>query len=358
MKVAILWTRLSGYLDACLRELASRAGVDVFVANQSASEDAPFDASQFSWMEPRLRFEYSDRPDRAALLKQTRRFAPDVLLVNSWHIVEFRHVLERLQPRPLRVLCMDNQWRGTWKQRLGVIGSKWYVRRLFEVAFLPGERQACFARRLGFPDARIWHGLLCPDIAALSAMSGISRSALPRAFGYLGRLSPEKGIQDLLQAFEIVRASSNDPWALHVAGAGPLSYELDRHPTVQRSGFVQPADAGAWMSKIGCLVVPSRFEPWGVVISEGAAAGLPIIATNACGAVPHLIHDFANGRIARSSDVASLAECMTYVASLSNDERLAMGQVSRGLASPYTPARWADTVLSRSAELLADRGAR
>ena len=41
---------------------------------------------------------------------------------------------------------------------------------------------------------------------------------------------------------------------------------------------------------------------------------------------------------------------MTHVASLSDDVRLAMGQVSRGLASPYTPARWADTVLARSTE--------
>jgi glycosyltransferase involved in cell wall biosynthesis len=109
------------------------------------------------------------------------------------------------------------------------------------------------------------------------------------------------------------------------------------------------------MKTIGCLVLPSRFEPWGVAISEGAAAGLPIIATNACGAVPHLVHDFANGRVARSGDVRSLVECMQDVASLSDDERLAMGRVSRGLASPYTPARWADTVLLLSAQLLADR---
>jgi glycosyltransferase involved in cell wall biosynthesis len=355
VRVAVLWTRLSGYLNACLRELAARPGVELLVAYQSAGEDAPFDASQFSWMVSRLRFEYADRPDRYALFEQTRRFSADVLLVNSWHIAEFRYVLERLRPRPLRVLCMDNQWRGTWKQRLGVIASPWYVRRLYDAAFLPGERQACFARRLGFPDDSIWQGSLCPDAATLVGEEGQPLSPLPRAFGYLGRLSSEKGIQDLLRAYEIYRASSADPWTLHVAGAGPLSPELDRHESVTRSGFVQPAELGAWMKTIGCLVVPSRFEPWGVVISEGATAGLPIIATNDCGAVPHLVHDFANGRVARAGDVRSIAGCMTYVASRSDDERLAMGRVSRGLATPYTPVRWADTILSRSSEMLADR---
>ncbi len=355
MKIAVLWTRLSGYLNACLRELATRPGVKLLVANEAAGEDAPFDPSQFSWISSGLQFEYAVRPDRNALLEQTRRFAPDVLLVNSWHIGEFRYVLRHLRPRPLRVLCMDNQWRGTWRQRLGVLGARRYVLPYYEAVFLPGERQACFARRLGFSDHRIWQGLLCPASATPVSEAGTPPSPLPRAFGYVGRFSAEKGIEDLLEAYEIYRASSSDPWDLRVAGAGPLGSQLDGHHAVMRSGFVQPAQLGAWMKKIGCLVVPSRFEPWGVVVSEGAMAGLPIIATDACGAVPHLVHDFANGRVARTGDVRSLAGCMTHVASLSDDERLAMGQVSRGLAGPYTPARWADTVLARSTELLAHR---
>ncbi len=356
MKVAVLWTRLSGYLNASLRALATRPGVELFVAHQAAGADAPFEASQFSWLTERL--EYGSRPDRVDLLARVRDYAPDVLLVNSWHIGEFRYVLERLKPPPLRVLCMDNQWRGTWKQRLGVIASPWYVRRLYDAAFLAGERQACFARRLGFPDDRIWQGLLCPDTTLRGGDGFDPASPPPRAFGYLGRLSPEKGIQDLLQAYEIYRASNAAPWDLRIAGAGALGPELDRHESVTQSGFVQPAELGEWMNGIGCLVVPSRFEAWGVVISEGATAGLPIIATDACGAVPHLVHDFANGRVARTGDVRSLAECMRYVAGLSDERRSEMGRVSRGLASPYTPARWADTVVSRSAELLAGRAAR
>jgi glycosyltransferase involved in cell wall biosynthesis len=353
MKVAVLWTRLSGYLNACLRELSSRSDVELLVAHETAGNDAPFDDSQFSWMAARI--EYVGRPDRDALLTEVQAFEPDVLLASSWNIREYRHVLRRLRPRPLRVLCMDNQWRGTLKQHLGVIVSPLYVCHLYDVVFVAGERQACYARRLGFSDDRIWQGLLCPDTATVVSETGTRNLRLPHAFGYLGRLSAEKGIQDLLQAYEIHRASTAVPWDLLVAGGGPLTPELDRYPAVNQSGFVQPAELGAWMKTIGCLVLPSRFEPWGVAISEGAAAGLPIIATNACGAVPHLVHDFANGRVARSGDVRSLVECMQYVASLSDDERLAMGRVSRGLASPYTPARWADTVLLLSAQLLADR---
>ena len=45
MKIAILWTRLSGYLNVCLKELASREGVEIFVSHEVAGSDAPFDDS-------------------------------------------------------------------------------------------------------------------------------------------------------------------------------------------------------------------------------------------------------------------------------------------------------------------------
>jgi glycosyltransferase involved in cell wall biosynthesis len=287
-------------------------------------------------------------------LAQVHRFAPDVLLVSSWHIREFRFVLERLHPTPLRVLCMDNQWHGTWRQRVGVVGSRWYVRRLYDAVFLPGERQACFARRLGFRDHQIWQGLLCPDDQALAPSEAVPLIRPPN-FGYLGRLSTGKGIVDLLDSYELYRRAAPDPWGLIVAGAGPLETELFRHPTVRHAGFVQPRDLARWFGNIGCLVVPSRFEPWGVAISEAAVVGLPIIATEACGAVPHLVHDFANGRVAHTGDVRSIAECMGYVGGIGEAGRAAMGRASRGLVSPYTASRWADTILERSGELIARR---
>lgn len=352
MRVAIFWTRLSGYLNACLRELASRPDVELLVVHEAPGSDAPFDDSQFAWMTAPIK--WVGRPARDTLLNEARAFGPDVLLVASWNIPAYRYVLQRLRPRPLRILCMDNQWRGTAKQYVGVITSPWFVRRMYDAAFLPGERQASFARRLGFSDNQIWQGSLCPDTAPLLAMAE-TQLAPPRAFGYLGRLSPEKGVRDLLAAYEIYRRTGADPWDLRVAGVGPLAGEVDRHPAVIKSGFVQPAALAQWMRTIGCLVMPSRFEPWGVALSEGAVAGLPLIATAACGAVPHLVHDYANGRVARTGDVESLVECMGHIAGLSDRDRYAMGQVSRGLAGPYTPARWADTVVARSSQMLAGR---
>jgi glycosyltransferase involved in cell wall biosynthesis len=171
-------------------------------------------------------------------------------------------------------------------------------------------------------------------------------------------MSVPKGLSDLLDAYARYRRTTPDPWGLVIAGAGPMESDIQRNATVVLAGFVQPHRLAAWFETIGCLVVPSRFEPWGVVISEAAAIGLPIIATDACGAVPHLVHDFANGRIARTGDPSSIAACMTFMSTVDDDRRAEMGRVSRCLASAFTTARWADTIVERSRALLESRSPR
>ena len=348
MKVAVLWPGLSGYINACLQELARRPDVDLLVAHAPPVEEAPFDDAEFAWIPESVRLTSS--PDEADLLARVARFQPDVLLVVSWHVPAFRHVLRHLKPRPLRVLCMDNQWHGTLKQRMGVVSSRWYLHPLYDAVFLPGERQACFARRLGFPPNRIWKGLYCPDHETFArAATGAMRSA---RFGYVGRLTASKGITDLIDAYALYRAATPDPWDLVIAGTGPLAETLPRDEGLTFTGFLQPRELPAWLAEIGCLVVPSRFEPWGVVIAEAAASGMPIIATDACGAGPHLVHDYVNGRIAETASAESLAECLQYVSSAADSRRAEMGDVSRQLSSVYTPARWADTVIGSSARLV------
>ncbi len=54
MRIAILWTGLSGYLNACMKELASRDGVELFVSHQAPVQQAPFDETQFAWIRNRL----------------------------------------------------------------------------------------------------------------------------------------------------------------------------------------------------------------------------------------------------------------------------------------------------------------
>ena len=111
-------------------------------------------------------------------------------------------------------------------------------------------------------------------------------------------------------------------------------------------GFLQPSELPAVFERSGCLVTPSRFEPWGVVIHEAAAAGLAVICSAACGASTRLVLDGYNGAVVPAGDQLRMAEAMTWISSGVPDRSL-IGERSAALATQFTPARWASYLLER-----------
>jgi glycosyltransferase involved in cell wall biosynthesis len=138
---------------------------------------------------------------------------------------------------------------------------------------------------------------------------------------------------------------------LRIAGTGPLRNIVEREPGVDYQGFIQPQALPSLLASAGCFVIASRFEPWGVVIHEAAAAGLPIICTAACGASDHLVKDGSSGFVVETDDLVSLAEAMKKVSELSSEARTKMGIASYELACQMTPAQWAKLVWDRGREL-------
>lgn len=342
LRVAILWSELSGYADACFRALAAHPGCDgLFLSHFRADPMAPFDASAFAWLEQRAF--YDELMASGTLIRTVEAFRPDVVLVTSWHIRGYRAALRALAGKTVRVLCMDNQWLGTPKQRLGVAVSRWHVRPLYDRVFLPGERQAIFARRLGFPQSAIRYGLYACDPARFAPPPGTPPG---EGFVFVGRLIPEKGVDVLGAAYRAYRAAATDPWPLTVYGSGPLKDMLAGIEGVTLAGFVQPDALPAALHRAGAFVLPSLFEPWAVAIHEAAAAGLPLIVTAVCGASVHLVQDGLNGAVVGAGDVDGLARAFGRIAGLTPEARAGAGAMSLALAQQYTPARWAETVLA------------
>jgi glycosyltransferase involved in cell wall biosynthesis len=108
---------------------------------------------------------------------------------------------------------------------------------------------------------------------------------------YVGRLSEEKGV------LELVEAARGLP--LRVIGDGPLR---DRVPS---EGFVPPAELGAWYERAAIVCAPSRREGYGVVVREAMAWGRPVVAT-AVGGLRDAVEDGVTGLLVPPGDVAAL----------------------------------------------------
>lgn len=346
MRTAILWNTLTGYLNACFRSLAAIPGNELFVAHQRATARAPFDESQFNWIGSQ--FVFDDKPDEQALLDRVRKFNPDLLMVASWNRAAYRRVCHAMRGRAIRVCCMDNQWRSTPKQWLGVLTAPIFMRRLFDVAFVAGERQAQFARKLGFGEEQIWRGFLSCDHDRFYDAAQKKPKDRSEAFLYVGHLGKGKGVDVLLDAYEKYRKQCSRPWELWVAGAGEMRKRIEAANGVMYRGFVQPDNIPSLFAAASCLVLPSRSEHWGVVIHEATAAGLLVICTDNCGAAVHLVQDGYNGMITQAGDVNGLTRAMLRTSSLSQPRLVAMSEASVALSWQFTPARWGQYLTERT----------
>lgn len=339
MRIAVLWKGPSGYMNASVDALSRRIGGDLLYLVYGSHSGAPYSSEL-----PQHRPSFVLNRSSESVAKYLDAFQPDVLLVSGWDAPEFMKAVRAWQGRAVCLLFMDNQWLRKPKQVLGIATRKVFVRKLFQGVLVPGERQVQFARMLGFESSRILQGGYSCDVAAFSAHGKPSVDREP-TFLVCNRLVESKGVSDLLAAYVQYRSQTSNPWDLVACGTGPMAASFQGVPGVQMRGFVQPADLPAEFHAAGALVLASRFEPWGVVVHEAAAAGLPVICTDAVGAAVHLVADGASGYVVPRGNVALLAKAMGKLSDLPNVQCHEMGRVGRGLAAGFSNERWATSVL-------------
>ncbi len=350
LRVAVLTGPYSSTQDAQLRALRQRTGADVEIVYRRATADAPFSDDEFTSLDGALAWD--DQIPQAHVLHLLDRLGPDVLLITSWNHGAYMRIARAWRRRALRLMIMDNPWRGTAKQWAGLAASRVHIKRAIDVAFLPNERQRVFARKLGFGEGQIWYGVYGCDQPRFEVGPEV-RPQQPPSFLYVGRLVRSKGIDVLLEAYAAYRHRVEDPWPLRVVGTGPLAGMVEGAAGVVASGFEQPSAMPAVFAGAACFVLPSNLEPWGTVIHEATASGLPVICTTTCGAWLDLVRDGYNGFLVPPRSPPDLTDAMVLVTTMSDDRRRAMGRASVSLSRQLTPQRWADAFDERSRTWLA-----
>ncbi|TSE01255.1 glycosyltransferase family 4 protein [Skermania sp. ID1734] len=137
----------------------------------------------------------------------------------------------------------------------------------------------------------------------------------PATLLYVGRLEYEKGIQDAIAALPRIRRS-HPGTTLAIAGEG-TQYDwlqkLVRQHRVTRSvqflGKLGHDELLGWLHGADAIVLPSRYEPFGIIALEAAAAGTPLIASTA-GGLGEAVVDGVTGLSFQPGDVAGLTSAV------------------------------------------------
>jgi len=176
-------------------------------------------------------------------------------------------------------------------------------------------------------------------------------SSTPTAI-FVGRLSPEKGVSHLLEAWKLIAGGDRK---LLIIGDGPERESLEREargiPGVEFLGFVPRERQTYYWSQAQFSAVPSIWlEPFGMTVLEAWAKGRPVVAYRA-GALPELIDDGKTGVLADLGDTEQLAGCMDRLLSRP-EEAAAMGRAGAAeLEARFSRRKWLDEIATVYNEL-------
>lgn len=342
LRVVVCWAEVSGYAAACFNALATRPGLDLHVLHPERLLDRPnpFDAAALLEGLSHQQFDRR-RPDLDDfLLRAVADRDPHVVVLCGWVFWPYTRLVNAAPLKRARMMLgMDTPWRGTLSQRLGRVRLAHIVSRL-DLVVTAGVASAQYARRIGVPEGRLRPGFYGFDFRTFQAASASRPPAWPRQFLFAGRYAPEKDVRTLVEAYRVYRSAVVNPWGLTCRGTGPDAELLRNAAGIVDAGFAQPAELAPVFGAHGAFILPSRFEPWGVVIAEAAAAGLPVICTNVCGAAADIVRPYSSGIVVPAENPEALAQAMRWVHDHERDLP-AMGRRGQALAAAFSADAWA-----------------
>jgi glycosyltransferase involved in cell wall biosynthesis len=337
MKVLFLYTELAGYIRNCLERLAS-SGAEVHVVAYPVNKEAPFVFDQDT------KARYYDRFDLSTeeLKELTKTFDPQAIFCSGWVDDGYIEVMRSVPLDINRVLISDNALTGNLRDHASSFRAKSKFKSLFDFAFVSGEPQRAYAKKMGFAQNQIFKGFYtADDVRFLSLKTANDSGEFPKRLVYAGRYVEFKGVRDLWRAFV---DSSLDGWELHCIGTGDLWDERIEHPSIIHHGFLQPDELAEIMKNGGVFVLPSHKEPWGVVVHEFAAAGFPLLLSDKVNSRSAFLKNDENGFTFKSRSVKDLKSKLLQVGAMHSDQLREMSARSRQMAEQMTVSRWLKTV--------------
>lgn len=207
----------------------------------------------------------------------------------------------------------DHGWRGAIKRVLyRLLFARW--RSHLQGVLASGWRTGDWVVARGVPASMVFpFAYFLPD-ATTSAVDKPDVKA-PFRFLFVGQFIELKRLSLLIDALGNLATSSGSDFRLQVVGSGPLEASLRSHAErvlgqrLDWIGRLPMERVREAMANADCLVLPSRYDGWGAVVSEALMAGTPAITSDACGSAG-VVRASQAGGVFPTGDVEALRDLL------------------------------------------------
>ena len=297
---------------------------------------------QLGWRDPELQpWEHY-----VSTLRDARRTIPDFngriqMVPTFFNLTSWKLLLWcTLRGRPW--FAITEGTRGRWFMKPLFRTFCWFVNRYALKMFVEGgptaQRQFI---RFGVKASKVVpfaYATMIPRPAVPSAPSAVPN--LPTTFVFAGEFCPRKAVDVIASCWK--RLVAEYPASkLVLAGGGPMIWLFDGLPGVEYMGAVRQEDVYGVIMRGDVMLLPSRYDPWGAALVEGAMAGLAMVGSDRTGSADALVEDGRNGYVVRAGDETELLRVMRIYA---GNRELAK---EHGAAAKRAAARTTGDVLAR-----------
>jgi L-malate glycosyltransferase len=201
-------------------------------------------------------------------------------------------------------------------------GIKALFYRPYSAALVGTPRTKSYLEFLGMAPARVFVGYDTLSLDRIRRLAGEEPAPrgvahADRHFTVIARFVTQKNLGLALEAYAgYRRARPSSRRELHLCGAGELEDALkDRVAQlgidgVRFRGYLQEEDIAKTLARTLALVLPSIEEPFGLVVNEALALGVPVIVSDNCGARDLLVRQGVNGHVIEPDNVEGLSHLM------------------------------------------------
>ena len=345
--ILFFYVELSGYfVSSVLSAIENTPDIIIHIVARPNNCEAPF---EFSKIHDRIKVYDRNHYNYTLLCDLIEKISPVSIIVSGWDDkVYLRSAKKHKNIIPLTLL-MDNMWYGEFRQYLGSIYTRLFLVKLFNYIWVPGMPQKKLAKKFGFKESQILLNFYCADINRFQNYYNnsveIKKNKFPHRFLYVGRYVPQKGIDNLWDAFAKLQEECPNDWELVCVGTGPLFESRMILDKIIHKGFIQPEGFQQIISETGVFVLPSWEEHWGVVLHEYASIGYPLICSKEVGAASAFLKDRINGFFFQAKNVDSLKARMLNIVNTRDSELLKMGKESISLSKEVNHKKWNESFI-------------